>query len=215
MTADHGRAQRLHQVRRLGAQLIAGVEELAHLLHESAIRAFARHLEALDLLLELAERLLDRRDLSLRELEELLRIALQRIRGERVERIRERRLRVVHELLLLLEALALRLDGCGERLLLACDVEDRAALLGKAEAARLDLLLQVGDAGGERLERGAAVRFLAQLCYGVVTLAGGLARLVTRLSQLFFGLLGPLPREREVRTHRPRAEEPPGERAEP
>ena len=70
----------MHQVRSLGPELPAGVQELAHLLHQALIGALARHFERLDLEVELSERFLDGRDRGLGELQELLGIAPERIR---------------------------------------------------------------------------------------------------------------------------------------
>ena len=81
-------------------------------------------------------------------------------------------------------------------------------MLQEAHAARLHFPLQVGDAGGERLEGRPAVRLLAQLLHRPVALALRLGCLLARFVELLFGLLSALLGEGEVGTHRPRAEEP-------
>jgi hypothetical protein len=79
LTARDRGAQRLHQVRGLGAQFLAGIEELGHLLHQTLVRPLARNLERLHLGLEFLQRFPHRRDRGVGELHELLGVALQRV----------------------------------------------------------------------------------------------------------------------------------------
>ena len=66
------RAQGLHQVRGLRPELLARIEELAHLLHQALVRTLARDFERLDLQVKFTERFLDGRDRCLGELQELV-----------------------------------------------------------------------------------------------------------------------------------------------
>ena len=166
LAARDGSTQRLHQVRGLGAQLLAGIQKLGHLLHQALIRALARHLQRLHFGFEFLQRVAHRRNRRVRQLHELLGVALERVRGKRAERIRKRRLRLFEEPLLFFEPPPFRLDGRRERLLLSRALQYGLLMAQDGLLAVLERLFQVRYALRQGLERRSAARFDAQLVQG-------------------------------------------------
>ncbi len=180
-----GLAQRLHEVRRLVAQLGLHLGHVGELLADLAVGLDARLLQGADLFVHLVQRgahrgdqrldrdlallevalgaLLEFRERGAREIEEGLVVALQRIGRERLEAILQGALRLGDELHLLLRLLALLLEA---RVQLRRALAGLARLLGEARDRQLALADQAAQlirVASALFQRGAALHRFEEL----------------------------------------------------